>query len=71
MALVAANIGLGGPVLAQAQGFGLTPFGGWRFGGGVVDLGTRDDVILDDTLVYGLIFSIPWNAKDRSRLELV
>ena len=71
IAFFAANVWLGGPALAQAQGFGLTPFAGWRFGGGVVDLETTDDVFLDDTLVYGLIFSIPWNAKDRSRLELV
>lgn len=71
IALFAASVWLGGPGHSQAQGFGLTPFAGWRFGGGVVDLETTDDVFLDDTLVYGLIFSIPWNAKDRSRLELV
>ena len=71
MAVVGCLLAIGVTSTAQAQGFGLTPFGGWRFGGGLVDLETGHDVSLDDTLVYGLIFSFPWNAKDRSRLELV
>jgi hypothetical protein len=56
---------------AQAQRFELTPFGGWRFGGGFESLATGADLDLDGTFSYGLIFSIPWKAEHRSRLEFV
>lgn len=56
---------------AQAQSFELTPFAGWRFGGGLEDLATGAGVDLDDGLSYGLILGIPWNAQHRSRLELI
>jgi len=56
---------------AQAQKFELTPFAGWRFGGGFAELATGADLTTDDGLSYGLIVGIPWNAKHRSRLELI
>ena len=56
---------------AEAQKFELTPFGGWRFGGGFESLETGADLDLDGTFSYGLIFSIPWKAEHRSRLEVV
>jgi hypothetical protein len=59
----------GGPV--EAQTFEVTPFGGWRFGGSFEELSTNATRSLDDTVSYGLIVGIPWNAQDRSRLELV
>jgi hypothetical protein len=62
---------LGITPMAVAQSFELTPFAGWRFGGGFEDLATSAGVDLDDGLSYGLILGIPWNAKHRSRLELI
>ena len=56
---------------AQAQKFELTPFAGWRFGGGFEELATGTDLTLDYGLSYGLILGIPWNAQHRSRLELI
>lgn len=56
---------------AEAQKFELTGFGGWRFGGGFESLATGADLDLDGSLSYGLIFSIPWKAEHRSRLEVV
>lgn len=56
---------------AQAQTFEITPFGGWRFGGGFADLETGGDVSLDDEVSFGVILGIPWNQEHRSRLELV
>ena len=56
---------------AEAQTFELTPFAGWRFGGGFSDLETGAGIDLDDGLSYGLILGIPWNAQHRSRLELI
>jgi hypothetical protein len=71
IAVVGCLFAIGVTSTAQAQEFGLTPFAGYRFGGGVVDLETGYDLTLDESLAYGLIFSIPWDAKDRSRLELL
>jgi hypothetical protein len=56
---------------AAAQTFEITPFGGWRFGGGFADLETGADLDLDDSLSYGVILSIPWNDPPRSRVELI
>jgi hypothetical protein len=56
---------------AAAQSFEITPFGGWRFGGGFADLETGADLDLDDSLSYGVILSIPWNDPPRSRVELI
>ncbi len=56
---------------AAAQSFEITPFGGWRFGGGFEDLETGADLDLEDSLSYGVILSIPWNDPPRSRVELV
>ena len=55
----------------EAQGFELTPFAGWRFGGGFEELATGADVNLGTGLSYGVILGIPYNAKYRSRLELI
>jgi hypothetical protein len=56
---------------AEAQSFELTPFGGWRFGGGFTDLETGAALDLEDGPGFGVIVGIPWNAQHRSRLELV
>ncbi len=56
---------------AQAQKFELTPFAGWRFGGGLEELATGADLDLDGAPSYGLILSIPWKAEYRSRLEFI
>ncbi len=56
---------------AAAQKFEITPFGGWRFGGGFTDLDTGAGVDVDDGLSYGVILGIPYNLKNRSRLELI
>jgi len=56
---------------AEAQSFEVTPFGGWRFGGSFEELSTNATSSLDGTVSYGLIVGIPWNAQDRSRLELM
>ena len=56
---------------AAAQTFEITPFGGWRFGGGFADLETGADLDVDDSLSYGVILSIPWNDPPRSRVELI
>ncbi len=69
--LVVCLIGLGVTSTAAAQTFELTPFAGWRFGGGFDDLATGADVDLDDGLSYGVILGIPWNDPHRSRLELI
>ena len=69
--LVVCLIGLGVTSTAAAQSFELTPFAGWRFGGGFEDLATGAGIDLDDGLSYGLILGIPWNAQHRSRLELI
>ena len=70
-AFVGCLLASGVPPTAQAQEFELTPFAGWRFGGGFEELATGADLELDDGLSYGLIFGIPWNAQHRSRLELI
>jgi hypothetical protein len=62
---------LGVTSTASAQTFEITPFGGWRFGGGFADLETGADLDLDDSLSYGVILSIPWNDPPRSRVELI
>jgi hypothetical protein len=54
-----------------AQTFEVTPFGGWRFGGGFADLETGADLHLEDSISYGVILSIPWNDPPRSRTELI
>jgi len=56
---------------AEGQKFEITPFGGWRFGGGFENLSTGADLDLDGSPSYGLILSIPWKAEYRSRLEVV
>ena len=56
---------------AAAQTFEITPFGGWRFGGGFADLETGADLDLEDSVSYGVILSIPWNDPPRSRAELI
>lgn len=58
-------------VPASGQTVEVTPFGGWRFGGTFEELSTNATRSLDDAVSYGLIVGIPWNAQDRSRLELV
>jgi hypothetical protein len=67
--VVAALVGFAVP--AEAQRLDITPFGGWRFGGSFEELSTNATRSLDDAISYGLIVGIPWNAQDRSRLELV
>ena len=62
---------IGAASTAAAQTFEITPFGGWRFGGGFTDLETGADLDLDDSLSYGVILSIPWNDPPRSRVELI
>ena len=71
MTVVGCLLAFGVASTAQAQKFELTPFAGWRFGGGFEELATGTDLTLDDGLSYGLIFGIPWNAQHRSRLELI
>jgi len=70
-AVVGCLLAIGVTSTAEAQSFELTPFAGWRFGGGFADLQTGADLDLDDGLSYGLILGIPWNAQHRSRLELI
>ncbi len=62
---------LGVTSTAAAQTFEITPFGGWRFGGGFADLETGADLDLEDSVSYGVILSIPWNDPPRSRAELI
>ena len=69
--LVVCLIALGVTSTAAAQTFEITPFGGWRFGGGFADLESGADLDLDDSLSYGVILSIPWNDPPRSRVELI
>jgi opacity protein-like surface antigen len=64
-------LALGVTSTTAAQTFEITPFGGWRFGGGFSDLETGADLDLDDSLSYGVILSIPWNDPPRSRVELI
>ncbi len=61
-AVVGCLLAFGVASTAQAQKFELTPFAGWRFGGGFEELATGTDLTLDDGLSYGLILGIPWNA---------
>ena len=67
----AACLSVGFTPTAAAQTFEITPFGGWRFGGGFTDLETGADLDLEDSLSYGVILSIPWNDPPRSRVELI
>lgn len=69
--LVVCLLVLGITSTAAAQTFELTPFGGWRFGGGFSDLETGADLDLDEALSYGVILAIPWNDPPRSRVELI
>jgi hypothetical protein len=69
--LVVCLLVLGVTSTAAAQTFEITPFGGWRFGGGFTDLETGGDLDLDEALSYGVILSIPWNDPPRSRVELI
>jgi hypothetical protein len=69
--VVLCSLVFGAVSTAGAQSFELTPFAGWRFGGGFSDLETGAGVDLDDSPSYGLILGIPWNAQHRSRLELI
>ncbi len=69
--IVVCLLAVGVASTADAQHFELTRFGGWRFGGGFESLDTGADLDLDGTFSYGLIFSIPWKAEHRSRLEVV
>ena len=58
-------------VPAEAQRFDVTAFGGWRFGGSFEELTTNATTSLDSAGSFGLIVGVPWNATDRSRLEVV
>lgn len=71
IAVACCLLGSGITATAEAQQFELTPFGGWRFGGGFADLDTGADYELENAVSYGLILGIPWKAEDRSFLELV
>ena len=70
-AVVGCLFAIGFTSTAVAQSFELTPFAGYRFGGGFEDLATGAGVDLDDGLSYGLVLGIPWNTQHRSRLELL
>jgi hypothetical protein len=69
--LIVCLLVLGVTSTASAQTFEITPFGGWRFGGGFADFETGADLDVDDSLSYGVILSIPWNDPPRSRVELI
>lgn len=71
MTVVGCLIAVGVTSTAEAQSLELTPFAGYRFGGGLEDLATGGTVALDDGISYGLILGIPWNAQHRSRLEVI
>jgi len=56
--------------VTQPQRFGISPFFGYRFGGGVEDLNTGTDYDFDDGPAYGLTFDYaPPNSE--IRLELL
>ena len=69
-ALLAAWIGLASAGTARAQSLDaveVTPFGGYRFGGGFYELVTGDSVDLDGALSFGLILDIPF--RDDLQIE--
>ena len=70
-AVVVCLLAAGFTSTAEAQKFEITPFAGWRFGGGLEELATGADLDLDGAPSFGLILSIPWKAEYRSRLEFV